>query len=140
MSLPPDDTVNILQLYSRYSTAIDTGDGAGFANCFLPDGVFDSGINVLEGFEAISKFADQTHSAMPGMRHNATNIVIDSLEKDAASDGADTSADRAQGSAFLIGYVVDGGYKVIVTGRYSDELTRTADGWRFSRRVFKMDS
>ena len=137
MSLTPDDTVNILQLYSRYSTAIDTGDGAGFANCFVPDGVFDNGMNVLEGFEAISKFAVQTHSAMPGMRHNATNIVVDSI---AAADAADTSTDRAQGSAFLIGYVVDGGYKVIVTGRYIDELVKTADGWRFSRRVFKMDS
>jgi hypothetical protein len=119
---------------------IDTGDGAGFANCFVPGGVFDSGMNVLEGFEAISKFADQTHSAMPGMRHNATNIVVDSLDPEAAGEGEDGAAERAKGSAFLIGYVVDGGYKVIVTGRYSDELVKTADGWRFSRRVFTMDS
>ena len=65
---------------------------------------------------------------MPGMRHNSTNIVIE-------GDG-----EKATGSAFLIGYLVDGGYKVIVTGRYLDELVKTGGEWRFTRRVFKMDS
>jgi len=130
MSLNTDDTVGILQLYSRYSTAIDTGDSAGFANCFVPDGVFDNGMAVVEGHSDISKFADQTHSAMPGMRHNATNIVVDELGE---------GGDRASGSAFLIGYLIAGGYKVIVTGRYEDELEKTDAGWRFTKRVFKMD-
>ena len=130
MSLGMDDTTEILQLYSRYSTAIDTGDATGFGNCFVADGVFDNGMAVIEGQSEIGKFADQTHSAMPGMRHNATNIVVDGI-------GADRS--KATGSAFLIGYLVDGGYKVIVTGRYEDELKKTADGWRFTKRVFKMN-
>ena len=43
MSLSANDTAEILQLYSRYSTAIDTGDCAGFANCFVPNGIFDNG-------------------------------------------------------------------------------------------------
>ncbi len=128
MPLNTDDTIHILQLYSRYSTAIDTGDGAAFGGCFVPDGVFDSGMSVIEGQTAIGEFATQTHSAMPGMRHNATNIVID-------GDGA-----SATGSAFLIGYLVDGGYKVIVTGRYTDELGKTNEGWRFNKRVFRADS
>ena len=127
MSLSTDDTLNILQLYSLYSSAIDTGDGTSFGTCFVPDGVFDSGMSVLEGQTAISEFAIQTHSAMPGMRHNATNIVLE-------GDG-----ENATGSAFLIGYLVDGGYKVIVTGRYTDELTKTSDGWRFTKRVFRAD-
>ena len=128
MSLSTDDTISILQLYSRYSTAIDTGDSADFGACFVPDGVFDSGISVAEGQAAISEFARQTHSAMPGMRHNATNIVLDG------------DAENATGSAFLIGYLVDGGYKVIVTGRYTDEFTKSSEGWRFSKRVFKVDA
>ena len=127
MSLSTDDTIHILQLYSRYNTAIDTGDSAGFGACFAPDGVFDSGMSVVEGQTAISEFAAQTHSAMPGMRHNATNIVLE-------GDG-----ENATGSAFLIGYLVDGGYKVIVTGRYTDELTKASKGWRFSKRVFRAD-
>lgn len=127
MSLSTDDTIDILQLYSRYNTAIDTGDSAGFGACFVRDGVFDSGMSVVEGQIAISEFATQTHSAMPGMRHNSFNIVLD-------GDG-----ESATGSAFLIGYLVDGGYKVIVTGRYTDELTKASEGWRFSKRVFKAD-
>ena len=128
MSLNTDDTIDILQLYSRYSTAIDTGDSAGFGACFVPDGVFDNGMNVIEGQTAISEFATQTHAALPGMRHNVTNIVVD-------GDGK-----TATGSAFLIGYLVDGGFKVITTGRYTDELTKAGDGWRFSKRVYKADS
>jgi predicted ester cyclase len=127
MSPSTDDTIHILQLYSRYNTAIDTGDGASFGACFVPDGVFDNGINVIEGQTAIGEFATQTHSALPGMRHNATNIVVE-------GDGT-----TATGSAFLIGYLVDGGYKVITTGRYSDELTKASEGWRFSKRVYKAD-
>ena len=129
MSLNSDDIIEIQQHYARYNTAIDTGDGKGFAACFVPQGVFDSGMgDVIEGREGIAGFADQTHSAMPGMRHNVTNIVIE-------GDGS-----HAQGSAFLIGYLTDGGYKVIVTGRYSDELTKTDDGWRFTKRIFKADA
>jgi ketosteroid isomerase-like protein len=128
MSLNSDDTIDILQLYSRYSTAIDTGDGTGFGACFIPDGVFDNGINLIEGQAAIGEFAIQTHTALPGMRHNVTNIVVD-------GDGK-----TATGSAFLIGYLVDGGFKVITTGRYTDELTKAGDGWRFSKRVYNADS
>jgi ketosteroid isomerase-like protein len=127
MGLTTDDTIEILQLYSRYNTAIDTGDRSAFGDCFVPDGIFDNGMNVIEGQSAIAKFAEQTHSAMPGLRHNAVNIVVE-------GDG-----ESAAGSAFLIGYLVDGGYKVIVTGRYSDELTRASEGWRFTKRVFKAD-
>jgi hypothetical protein len=57
-----------------------------------------------------------------------TNIVVDGEGK------------NATGSAFLIGYLVDGGFKVITTGRYTDELTKAGDGWRFSKRVYKADS
>jgi hypothetical protein len=128
MSLETSDTIDILQLYARYNTAIDTGDDAGFGGCFVPDGVFDSGMAVIEGREGISAFAKGTHAGLPGMRHNALNIVVE----------GDTP--NATGSAFLIGYRVDGGYQVIVTGRYQDELTKTAEGWRFTKRVFRADT
>jgi ketosteroid isomerase-like protein len=128
MSLESPDLIEIQQLYARYNTAIDTGDGDTFAGCFTKDAHFDSGISKIDGHEGIAGFAVETHSALPGMRHNATNILLD-------GDGSGT----AQGSAFLIGYTTDGGYKVIVTGRYADELTRTDDGWRFTKRVFKAD-
>ena len=127
MSLNSDDTTEILQLYSRYNTAIDTGDHGSFGGCFVPAGSFNNGFTTIEGQAGIAEFAEKTHAGMPGLRHNATNIVID-------GDGQ-----NATGSAFLIGYLVEGGYKVIVTGRYIDELEKTSDGWRFTKRVFSPD-
>ncbi|MBJ21557.1 MAG: nuclear transport factor 2 family protein [bacterium] len=127
MALTTDDTTEILQLYSRYNTAIDTGDGKAFGGCFVPEGVFDPGNGLLEGHEAIAEFGTQTHKAMPLMRHDATNIVVDG------------DAEAATGSAFLIGYLAGPEYKVIVTGRYRDTLTRTGGGWRFVERIFSAD-
>ena len=128
MSLTTADLIEMQQLYARYNTAIDTGDGKTFAECFVENAHFDSGISKIDGREGIGAFAEQTHAAMPGMRHNATNILFD-------GDG-----DNATGSAFLIGYLTEGGYKPIVTGRYLDELVKTDDGWLFTKRVFKADS
>jgi len=127
MALSTEDTLAILQLYARYNTAIDTGDGKTFGNCFVADGVFEPGQGRIEGQEAIAAFGVQTHEAMPLMRHNATNIVL---------EGNDSTA---TGSAFLIGYLAGSEYKVIVTGRYSDSLTKTDDGWHFVERLFSMD-
>ena len=127
MSLPTDDTIEILQLYARYNTAIDSGDDESFAGCFIPDGHFDSGMAVLEGREAIAGFARQTHENVPALRHNATNIVVDG------------QGEAACGSAYLIGYLAGADHKVIMTGRYDDELAKTAEGWRFTKRVYSPD-
>lgn len=127
MPLTLEDTTAILQLYSVYNTAIDTGDGKTFGGCFVPDGVFNPGHALLEGHEAIEGFGTKTHQDIPLMRHNATNIVVE-------GDGT-----TATGSAFLIGYLAGPNYKVIVTGRYADTLTKTAEGWRFTERLFTAD-
>ena len=92
MPLTTDDVIEIQQLYSRYNTAIDTGDGATFGGLFVPEGVFNP-LHALRGPGRDSEFAVKTHEAMPLMRHNATNIVV---------DGDD---DHATGSAFLLGYI-----------------------------------
>jgi len=128
MPLTTDDVIEIQQLYARYNTAIDTGDGATFGGLFVPEGVFNPGHTLCEGQAAISEFAVKTHEAMPLMRHNATNIVVDG------------EGDQATGSAFLLGYLAGSSYKVITTGRYQDELAKTADGWRFTERVYHPDA
>lgn len=127
MPLSTDDIISIQQLYARYNTAIDTGDGETFAACFVPEGVFNPGHALLEGREAIAEFAISTHKNMPAMRHNATNLVID-------GDG-----NQGTGSAFLIGYLANPEYKVIVTGRYRDVLQKSETGWAFTERIFSMD-
>ena len=127
MSLSTDDTVQILQLYARYNTAIDTGDGPGFAGCFVPDGIFQNPLGVSTGHEEIAAFCDNNHKMLPDLRHMANNIVVDG------------EGDQATGSAFLIGYRTAEGFQVIVTGRYRDRLSRTPQGWRFVERAFSAD-
>ena len=128
MPLSTDDIIEIQQLYARYNTAIDTGDGTTFGGCFVADGVFNPGHTLCEGVAAISEFAVKTHEAMPLMRHNATNVLIDG------------EGDSATGSAFLLGYIAGSDHKVITTGRYQDKLTKTDDGWRFRERVYAADA
>ena len=65
--------------------------------------------------------------ALPLMRHNATNIVVD------------VDGERATGSAFLIGYLAGPNFKVIVTGRYCDTLVKADGEWRFVERIFQAD-
>lgn len=127
MNHPTEDTVEILQLYARYNTAIDGHDPKAFSACFVGDGRLDSGSEVFVGHEAIAGFAAGVNSNLPGMRHYPTNIVV---EVDGRS---------ATGSAFLICYDVRGGFCVTATGRYADRLTRTDTGWRFTRRIFTPD-
>lgn len=127
MGLSTDDLVEINALYARYNSGIDTGDGQAFAGCFTADGHLDTGMGPSEGTDAISAFAVATKEMMPGLRHQANNIVVDG------------NADQATGSAFFVGYTVDDGYKVIITGRYADQLAKTSDGWRFTKRVFTSD-
>lgn len=127
MPLSTDDLVEINHLYARYNHAIDSGDGPAFAACFTADGHLDTGMGAQNGTAALDAFAVGTHEMMPGLRHQANNIVMD-------GDG-----DTATGNAFFVGYTVDDGYKAIVTGRYADDLKRTENGWRFTNRLFTAD-
>ena len=127
MALPADDWAEIQQLYARYNTAIDTGDGDSFGGCFVPAGVFNPGTGAVEGQAAIGEYGVAAHEALPLMRHNATNIVVD------------VDGERATGSAFLIGYLAGPNFKVIVTGRYRDTLVKADGEWRFVERIFQAD-
>ena len=128
MPLTTDDLIEIQMMYARYNTAIDTGDGETFGGLFVADGVLNPGHTLCEGHAAIAEFAVKTHEMLPLMRHNATNIVIDG------------EGDTATGSAFLLGYIAGSEYKVITTGRYLDKLPKTADGWRFTERLYSADA
>ncbi|MEM7140235.1 MAG: nuclear transport factor 2 family protein [Actinomycetota bacterium] len=121
-----DDLVHIRSLYDRYNHGIDSGDGAMFASCFTDDASLNTMGEPMVGLDAIAAFAEGTHAAMPDMRHEATNIVID-------IDG-----DEASGAAFLKAFMVPD-HTMVIAGRYADRFRRTADGWRISDRVFTAD-
>lgn len=127
-SLSDRDTLEILQLYARYNTAIDDHDTKAFSACFVSDGRLDSSTGIFDGHEAIAGFAAAVNANMPCMRHAPTNITLEGTDR------------TATGSAFLTCYDVHGGFRVTSTGRYADQLTRTDQGWRFASRVFTPDA
>src|SRR5581483_8124062 len=69
------DYTEIQQLYARYNTAIDSGDGAAWAATFVPDGVFNT--NTI-GHDALVQFVLDWRQNRNGanLRHWNTNIVI----------------------------------------------------------------
>ena len=123
--LTTDDLIEIQQLYTTYNWALDSGDSEGYASTFTPDGVFNNNV----GHDAIVKFADTFHAGLGShVKHWNTNLMIL------------PSATGATGQVYLV--LVDFGTKpasIATSANYSDELVKTAQGWRFKKRATKGD-
>jgi uncharacterized protein (TIGR02246 family) len=130
MALPTDDELAIHRLYARYCHAIDDGDGPAFAECFTADGALDGGLGEpIAGHEALAGFATAVATGMAGIRHQATNVLVD-------GDG-----DAATGRAYLFCYLAGAeGNQVVTTGRYTDTLRKVNGEWRFEQRRFVADA
>ncbi len=124
-TLTTQDLVDIQQLYARYNWTLDAGDAEGYASTFTPDGVFNNNA----GHDAIVKFANTFHAGLGAhVRHWNTNLMIL------------PSAEGASGQVYLV--LVDFGTKpatIATSASYSDELVKTAQGWRFKKRATKGD-
>ena len=125
-TLTAQDIVDIQQLYARYNWALDSGDSEGYAATFTPDGVFNNNV----GHDAIVKFADTFHAGLGAhVRHWNTNLLIQ------------PSPEGASGQVYLV--LVDFGSKpptIATSASYSDQLVKTAQGWRFKKRATKGDA
>lgn len=119
------DYFEIEQLYAQYNHAIDFNDPEGWANTFTPDGVFMN----YTGHEALAGFVRQWHERMGGTprRHWNSNLRI---------TGDST---KAEGSVYLM-LVDTAGKTIFSTATYKDMLTKTAQGWRFTKRMVVRDA
>jgi uncharacterized protein (TIGR02246 family) len=119
------DYFEIQQLYARYNHAIDSGDAEGYADTFTPDGAFNNNA----GRDALVKFVKETWvGRMNGAtrQHWNTNLLINGDSK------------QAKGSVYLM--IVDLSTKpvsVMTMAMYDDELVKTPQGWRFTKRQTK---
>lgn len=124
--LSPADYMEIQQLYATYNWAIDTGDAEAYANTFTEDGVF----NNLQGREQLAGFVKRWVESMNGAsrKHWNSNLHIQ-------GDGK-----TAQGKVYLL--LLDTSVKppaIVVSANYNDELKKTDEGWRFSKRSTQPD-
>jgi len=124
-TLTAQDFVEIQQLYAKYNWALDSGDAEAYASTFTPDGVFNNNV----GHDAIVKFANTFHAGLGAhVHHWNTNLMIL------------PTADGASGQVYLV--LVDFATKpatIATSATYSDELVKTAQGWRFKKRATKGD-
>jgi uncharacterized protein (TIGR02246 family) len=127
------DRTQIRELTARYNRAFDDGDAEAFAATFTEDGAMEvTGGFVVEGREAL---AQMCRSVPYGIVHvtvdaivevngdratqDVTVMVLNRPKPDAGPDERRAQLDRS--------------------GRYHDELVRTAQGWRFARRSATLD-
>jgi SnoaL-like domain len=125
-ALTAQDLVDIQQLYAKYNWSLDSGDAEAYASTFTPDGVFNNNV----GHDAIVKFANTFHGGMGAhVRHWNTNLLIT------------PSAEGASGQVYLV--LVDFASKppsIVTSASYSDQLTKTPQGWRFKKRATQGDT
>lgn len=122
------DRVEIGELLTRYSTALDSREWDLLGEVFLPDAVCDYGaLGNPRGVDAITALISGTIGDLDATQHLVGNVVV-------AVDG-----DEATANCYLISQHIrqgtPGGDHYLLGGRYSDRVVRTPAGWRIAHRT-----
>lgn len=120
------DIEQIRRLTHEYAGNLDGGLLDELVSLFTDDGVWDGsgwGIPAIQGTKALREFFAATMASNAGTCHLTSNHII-------TIDG-NSAACTAYFHAF--GRRLDGSLNDSL-GIYTDELVRTAQGWKFSRR------
>ena len=138
MSTELKDRMDIVDLAVRYSTAASRLDGRGIASVFTADGRL-AGLTKLVGqpdvelvgAKAIASFFEPIYANAIELVHHLSQVT------DLKING-----DRATATTAIVEYArpKGGGKLMLVLGEYVDDIVRTQEGWRFSRRELKTKS
>jgi ketosteroid isomerase-like protein len=117
-----EDVEAIRSLDARYCRLLDDGDWPGLVELFTPEGVFD-GLSRVEGRAALlAFFAGLADGGLTAFWHHVSNLEIE------------VGGDRASVTSLLWQPCVVDGVPHVAAGRYTDELVRTEDGWRYREK------
>ena len=117
-----EDVEEIRSLDARYCRLLDDGDWSGLVGLFTPEGIFD-GLSRVEGrADLLAFFAGLADSGLTAFWHHVSNLEIE------------VNGDRASVTSLLWQPCVVDGVPHVAAGRYTDELVRTADGWRYREK------
>jgi len=125
-----EDRNEIIELTVRYNKAVDDQEPEAHAATYTDDGEFVRGDSVDKGREQI---ANVIRRMSYGIVHMTLNQIIE-IDGDHATQFCyallgERSRDKKPGSS-----------RWLTTGRYEDTLVRTAEGWRFKRRIWTKDA
>jgi ketosteroid isomerase-like protein len=121
------DEIEINRLIAAYSHAVMRLDAAGSAAVYTEDGVLSafSGPDVV-GRDRIERMLGKVYAPLRFLSQNCGSVVI-AVEGDSA---------RASSSVSEFVQYKDKDPLSCCFGNYDDDLVRTAEGWRFTRRRF----
>ncbi|UYM05937.1 nuclear transport factor 2 family protein [Solicola gregarius] len=125
MPITVADRLAIHELISLHGHLADDGRPEGITDLMTVDGAYDVtdyGLGVVTGIDALVDLFRAAPGAQP-RGHHVTNVIVTDLP------GSDDSATvRSKGLSVM----PDGSAGTV---GYEDEVVRTSDGWRISRRT-----
>jgi ketosteroid isomerase-like protein len=131
--LPPEDYIEISQLYGLYARDVDPGSPRNASWLFTDDALFVvAGMMTLEGRPALAEFYEKIRTDQArGMRHFNTSYVIRKAGEGAIASGYMLWVSKP---------TAKDPWEVTGSGVYEDYLVRTPAGWRFKKRVYHADT
>lgn len=124
------DRLDINDLLTRYTVAVDRCDAALFASIWASGAIVDYGDGPQDAATWSAGLMDRL-GLMERTQHTLANIVIKVTGDAATTQTVCTAYHRVVDAA--------GARAIVVGGRYLDRLRRTAEGWRIAERRYVMD-
>jgi uncharacterized protein (TIGR02246 family) len=126
--IQPTTRLELRTLVEEFNWKLDHAEPEGFAELFTPDGLFVAGPKEHVGHEALAAFA-AARTAQPKL----SRTMVCNHRLIAADD------DHISGAVQYILFMADEdapqSTEIFAVGEYSDEYTRTGDGWRIAKRT-----
>jgi SnoaL-like domain len=135
------DRLEIHELLARRAYAADSHDVEAWVDTFTPAGVLEQPDVVLDlpggasrmettvsGAGELRAFLEASLPNIVGLRHWISNVITEASPDGAVARSLFNVVDVNRGSA------------TVVSGRYTDIVTKTDEGWKTARLVVLMDS
>ena len=138
-----EDKLAIYHLIASHPPAADTGTSSYYRDAFAIDGVIDLGTKTAAGNEAIGQVVrtpEHQAAIAGGLCHFAglPRVELDGDSAVAISYLQVIAPDRERKPVELSGHGASSGYRIHRLGVNRWDLKRTADGWKVTRRAYRM--
>lgn len=122
-----EDRIAIRELHEAYADAVVRADPGDWGKVWTEDAHWELLGNVLDGRDNIVALWVQ---AMSGLEAVSFHCIPSFLDID-----GDRATGRCQTQEIMR---VNGGATRVIGGLYDDVMVRTAEGWRYSSRIFRV--
>jgi hypothetical protein len=138
-----EDKLAIYHLIASHPPAADTGTESYYVNAFAEDGVIDLGTKIATGNDkvgAVVKTPEHQAAIAGGLCHFAglPRVTLNGDTAVAISYLQVVSPNREAKPVELSGHGVSSGYRIHRLGVNRWDLKRTDDGWKVTRRAYRM--